>query len=124
MKALLSGKVLVFILTLFFCTSCETDLSPTCNINEPTDGFTAVKGDVITVSVNAGNEEGDISEVRLFLNKSVLVSLEFPFYYEINTAKFKPGNYSLEALAVDTEGNQSKDEVDFILHPIGWTDKE
>ncbi|MEN8202546.1 MAG: Ig-like domain-containing protein [Bacteroidota bacterium] len=120
MKALLSSKVLVYFVVLLFLRSCEVNQPPSCNISAPTDGFRAVKGDVIAVSVRADDEEGDITEVRLLLNKSALVSLDYPFDYEINTAKFTPGNYSIEAIAVDKEGLQSRDEVDFILHPTGW----
>lgn len=102
--------------------SCEVNHPPSCTINEPTDGFRAVRGDVITVTVSAGDEEGEVSEVRLYLNKSTLATLEYPFHYEINTADFRPGNYSIEAVAVDNEGIEARDEVDFILHPLGWND--
>ena len=122
MKAILSSKVLIFLMALLFLRSCEVNQAPSCLISEPTDGFRATRGDVIAVSVNAGDEEGNVSEVRLFLNKSALVTLHFPFSYEINTEKFTPGNYSLEAIAVDSEGLQSSDEVDFILHPLGWNE--
>jgi len=124
MRALLKSKALAFFLILLFLSSCEVNRPPSCTISEPSDGFRAVKGDVIAVSVNAGDKEGDISEVRLYLNKSVLASLDYPFHYEINTAEFRPGNYSIEAIAVDIDGLQSSDEVDFILHPLGWNDSD
>lgn len=124
MKAPLRSVVFVLFMALLFPQSCEVIEPPVCKISEPTDGFRAVVGDVIPVSIDAGKEEGDIVEVRLFLNKSGLVTLEYPFRYEINTAKFTPGNYSIEALAVDQLGLKSKDEVDFILHPRGWNNPD
>lgn len=109
---------------LLLLRSCEVVEPPACKISEPSDGYRAVVGDLIQVSVNSGKEAGDIVEVRLFLNKSALVNLEYPFKHEINTTKFTPGNYSIEAIAIDELGLKSKDEVDFILHPIGWNEKE
>ncbi len=120
MKDLPIGKVLTLFLALLFLRSCEVNQPPSCIISTPSDGFRATVGDVIAVSVNAEDEEGDITEVRLYLNKSFLVNLDVPFQYEINTDEFRPGNYSLEAKAMDNEGFQSSDEVDFILHPLGW----
>jgi len=124
MKTLPIRKVLTLFVAILFLWSCEVSQPPSCIINTPTDGFRAVRGDLIAVSVNAEDEEGDITEVQLYLNKSALVTLEFPFNYEINTADFRPGNYSLEAIAVDNEGLRSRDEVDFILHPLGWNKKD
>ena len=124
MKAPLRSVVFALIVALLFFRSCEVIEPPACKISEPIDGFRAEVGDIIHVSINAGEEAGNIVEVRLFLNKSALVNLEYPFKHEINTSKFRPGNYSIEAIAVDQLGLKSKDEVDFILHPIGWNEKE
>jgi len=123
MKAPLLSLVFALCVSLLFLSSCEVIEPPVCKISEPSDGFRAVVGDVISVSINEGEEQGAIEEVRLFLNKSLLVTLEYPFRHEIHTAKFTPGNYSIEALAVDQFGLKSRDEVDFILHPLGWNDQ-
>jgi hypothetical protein len=122
MKAPLRSVVFVLFVALLFLRSCEVIEPPACKISEPSDGFRAIVGDLIPVSINAGQEKGNIAEVRLFLNKSALTTLEYPFQYKINTSDFRPGNYSIEAIAVDELGLKSKDEVDFILHPIGWND--
>lgn len=124
MKAPLRSVVFALFVALLFLRSCEVIEPPACKISEPSDGFRAVVGDLIHVSINSGEEAGDIVEVLLYLNKSALVNLEYPFEHEINTAKFTPGNYSIEATAIDQFGLKSKDEVDFILHPIGWNEKE
>jgi hypothetical protein len=124
MKALPISMVVIFFVASFFFRSCEVDQPPAISITEPTDGFRATVGDKIAISVQAEDEEGDIAEVRLYLNKSALDTLDFPFTCEIHTEKFRPGNYSIEAVAVDNEGLKSRDEVDFILHPLGWNEKE
>lgn len=123
MKAPLRSLVFILFVALLFLRSCEVIEPPACIISEPSDGFRAVVGDLIAVSINAGEEKGTIAEVRLLLNKSALTTLEYPFRYEINTTKFTPGNYSIEAIAVDELGLKSRDEVDFILHPLGWNDQ-
>ena len=72
MKAPLRSLVFVLFGALIFLRSCEVLEPPACKISEPSDGFLAVVGDLIPVTINSGTEEGDIVEVRLFLNKSAL----------------------------------------------------
>ena len=66
--------------------------------------------------MQADDNEGAISEARLFLNGSGLAELEFPFIYELDTEEYSSGLYSLKVTVRDDEGLEASDEIEFTIN--------
>ncbi len=69
----------------------------------------------MSISVSASDEEGTVSEVRLFLDEIGIAELEFPYNYQLNTDEYNSGEYTLKVTARDNEGLESSDEVKIII---------
>lgn len=115
MKTLNFQWILLFILASILIASCKQNQAPICQITEPEEGSTFTRGDVISISILAEDEEGLVSKVRLYLNGTGLIELEFPFTYVLQTEEFSSGEYTLKAIAKDDEGLESTDEVKIII---------
>jgi len=100
--------------------ACEKDdnpnQSPVCEITAPVNGQEITKGDTVTVSVNATDDDGSIVEVRFFIDgigKSSVSS--FPFNYQWHTDTESTGNHTVKATSIDNDGGSSSDEVSLII---------
>ena len=115
MKTLNFRKAILILLSAILVVSCEKNQPPKCWFIEPLDGTTVTKGELVSISINAEDEEGEVSEVRLYINESGLISLDFPYKYELNTGEYQSGLYTMKAVALDNEGLESYDEVNFTI---------
>lgn len=115
MKPLNFKWTLLFFLTIILVASCKQNQPPNCQIIAPEDGSAFTKGDIISISIVADDEEGLVSVVRLYLNEIGLAELEFPFNYDLQTEDYSSGVYTLKAIASDDEGLESIDEVNIII---------
>lgn len=118
MKTFNFRKALPFLLVSTLLFSCEKNQPPTCQFVKPADGFIAAKGDIVSISVNADDAEGVISEVRLYINEEGLATLEFPYKYELNTEEYRSGAYTLKVTARDDEGLESSDEIQIVVDAV------
>jgi Rieske Fe-S protein len=101
---------------LLISTSCEKNNAPTCTITEPNNGDDIGIGELVTITVDADDTDGSVSEVRFYLNgKSVGSSTTFPYKYEWNTVGYESGNYTIKATAKDNSGESTTDEVNVSL---------
>ena len=85
---------------------------PICKIFTPTNGQEIFKGQTVTISVEASDNDGNIKEVRFFVDgvgKGSVVA--FPYNYDWNTNGESIGNHTLKATAFDNKGEQKSDEV-------------
>lgn len=115
MKTLNFLWALPFLLAATLLVSCEKNQAPTCQFLKPADASTITKGETVTVSINAEDADGLVSEVRLYINEEGLASLEFPYQYSLNTEELRSGSYTLKVTARDDEGLESSDEVEIIV---------
>lgn len=81
-------------------------ISPTISILSPPAGGSYLPGTILPVQVIASDEDGLVFEVSYYLN-GVLVGAftESPFRTSISLPA--PGNYVLEAIATDNDGNRT-----------------
>lgn len=104
-----------YALYLFFLLAlmaCKRNSSPTCIIIAPTEGQSIEKGSTLFVSVDASDNDGFITEVRIYLNDMGVQAIkEFPFNFEVSTSDYVAGEYTLKAVAKDNEGAEDIDYV-------------
>jgi len=112
-------RAAVLLLSLLLVTqqSCKKEEEkvnqpPTCKIIAPADGEIISKGDTVKISVDAGDKDGSISEVLLYIDGVKIVSVTSPPYnYDWNTENENPGNLVLKATSVDNSGAKTSDEI-------------
>jgi hypothetical protein len=92
--------------------SCRENQPPSCIIISPQNGSGFDIGDSIRISVEADDPEGELEEVRLFLNSNGIVTLNsYPFDYDLYTGDLVSGTYRIKASATDSKGKEDTDEV-------------
>lgn len=81
--------------------------------------------DNVKVEVNATDNDGDIAEVRLYLNGTFLrTELNAPYEWGIQESldpelfAMPAGNYELEAIAMDDKGSESSVSISFIVDAV------
>jgi len=102
----MKSKILILLLLAFICITCQKEnQAPTVEITSPTEGTEFVKGEKITISVDAKDGDGQIAEVRFYIDgKGVSSATGFPFTYEWSTENASAESHSIKATAVD-DGN-------------------
>lgn len=90
----------------------NTNQPPACTITSPTSGQEFTKGEVITIAVDAADNDGNITEVRFFVDNIGKGSVtSFPFNYNWNTDNEDIGNHTLKATSFDNSGKSTSDEI-------------
>jgi len=85
---------------------------PTCEITAPTNGQEIKKGETVTISVDATDNDGSIAEVRFFIDDVGQGSVaSFPYTYNWNTENESLGNHTIKATGLDNEGGSTSDDV-------------
>ncbi len=100
-------KILILILLAFIFTTCQKENQPpTVEITSPTEGTEFVKGEKITISADAKDGDGQIKEVRFYIDgKGVSSATGFPYTYEWPTENASVTSHTIKATAVD-DGNE------------------
>jgi len=107
-----SLAMLSFFIVQYGCKKEEENKSPTCSIISPTNGQEITIGETVTISVDATDNDGSITEVRFFIDevgKSNATS--FPYNYDWNTNGENIGNHTLKATSIDNSGGTTSDEI-------------
>ena len=93
----------VFLLILVSCV--PWNVAPDCKIVAPENGSEYARGDSIQVYVKATDDNGEIAEVRLYLDGFGISSINtFPYNYTLATTKLEVGTHSLKAEVFDLSG--------------------
>jgi len=104
-------------LILFSCE--EENLPPSCQIKNPADNSIFRIGDVIEIAVAAIDNDGDIVEVTIYVNNSVVAGLtSTPYKVGVSTEAFGAGTYALKAMARDDGGLKATDEIEVRVNPL------
>ena len=86
--------------------------APTCEITAPNNGQEFTQGETITISVNAEDSDGNITEVKFFIDGVEKSSANSsPYNYNWNTTGENTGSYTLKATSFDNDGSKSSDEL-------------
>ena len=105
----------IFSILLF---GCKKNKAPTCTITSPSDGVEIVQGEKITISVNANDIDGSVSEVRFYIDGSDIgPTSSSPYNFDWETSGFGIGSHSIEAVAEDNSGSFASDEIEISLIP-------
>jgi uncharacterized protein (TIGR02145 family) len=97
---------------------------PSCEITSPEFGAIFPQGTIVTISVDALDNDGNIDEVRFFIDGTGISSkTNFPYNYLWDTEDVSVGIHSIRATAIDDEGESTSDELDItISEPSEFTD--
>ncbi len=104
----------VFLLALVSCL--PQNKPPECKFVTPEDGSEYSKGDNIDVYIEASDEDGEVMEVRLYLDGTGISSTrDFPFSFTIETVDLEVGMHSITAEAFDDSSDKTETDVSFNL---------
>lgn len=105
-------RILTFLIAIIILLGCQDkNQSPTITITSPTI-TTFQKGENISVSAEAFDQDGFISSVGFLINDSVVKTCyNEPYNFTWNTAEFTAGKYRLSAFAVDDIGYNSSETI-------------
>ncbi|MCF8225449.1 MAG: PKD domain-containing protein [Bacteroidales bacterium] len=112
---------LIFVFSLVFIIGCEKEnIPPTCEIISPSNGAEYDVGDLITISVEAEDEDGTIEEVRFYIDDVGVASASiFPFNFEWDTEGEHDGSKNIKVTVKDDRGATVEDEISILLNPGG-----
>ncbi len=104
-------------LTLFY--SCEEDEVieeenniPTCSITFPLQNAEMMKGEIITITAQADDIDGDLIEIIFYIDDvKVGTSNSEPYTYEWNTSNASVGNHSIKAEAIDEKNAKAESSI-------------
>jgi len=104
---------IIFCITLFTLLSCkEENQPPTCVITAPSNAEEFSVGNYITISADAEDMDGSITEVRFYVNGTGVGSANsFPYSYIWSTDAEDVGLYTIKATSYDDENASTSDEV-------------
>jgi len=116
-KTIIITLIAMLAVTALIFQSCKKDeetenKSPTCKITAPHNGQEFSKGENITISAEANDSDGNITEVRFFVDgvgKSSVTS--FPYNYEWNTHNESIGNHTIKCTGIDNNEGSTSDEI-------------
>ncbi|WP_299903189.1 Ig-like domain-containing protein [uncultured Aquimarina sp.] len=94
-----------------FVKTEEQNIAPELTILQPTDTNTYFEGDNLVVRADANDQDGEIREVRLYLNGELIrIDTEAPYGWGGNEKlqNLATGNYRVRVVAIDNEGLRTK----------------
>ncbi len=132
----LNFQNLTIALTLFFTfllSSCTTiaendsnNFAPTIEISSPQNYSTFISGDLISLEVNANDNDGNINSVKFYLDSVFLAEdSSFPFEYSftVDSIDLSLGLHFLSAVAFDNDGEESIESYSyFVLNSSSFSD--
>ena len=112
MKNLKTFNVILFLFSislLIIPSSCNKDIAkeianqdPTCQITAPQANQKIIKGEDVTIAVTATDIDGNIVEVRFFIDNTIIGSTNSdPYTYIWQTHNATIGNHTIKAFSVD-----------------------
>ena len=123
-KTIFITLITILTTTVIVFQSCKKDEEnnkiPTCTITSPTNGQELTKGETVTISVAAIDSDGNITEVRFFIdNVGKGSATSFPFNYNWNTNDEDIGSHTIKATCIDNNGGSAIDEITIDLAESG-----
>lgn len=116
-KTTLVTLILLVSTTIFIIQSCkkdevETNQPPSCKISSPSNGQVLPKGEMVPISVDANDIDGNITEVHFFVDHIFKGSAtNSPYYYNWDITNENLGNHNLIAKSFDNSGDSNYDEI-------------
>ena len=121
MKTKKSSVLLIAVILsiISFSTCQEKNKEPICKIINPTDKDTIQQGDILTITAEADDEDGNIVEVRFYVDDIGIGSSDiFPYKYDWDTKDQDVGIHKIKVEAKDDNGASGSDNISiFIIGP-------
>lgn len=115
----MKAPLLIAMVCLILSSCEEENLPPSCHIKNPANNSIYRIGDVIEIAVGASDKDGDIKEVTIYVNNSVVAGLtSTPYIVEVSTEAFGTGTYVIKAMAKDDGGLKASDEIEVRVNPL------
>ncbi|MDX9696823.1 MAG: FISUMP domain-containing protein [Bacteroidales bacterium] len=93
----------------YSCQDENENNKPTCTISFPLENTDIMKGQIVTITVDADDKDGNLKEVRFYVDNSGVSSITtFPYKYEWNTSDVDLGNHFLKAEAIDEKNSKTE----------------
>jgi len=94
----------------------EENSLPTCTISNPLDGSQTSQGVTVTITVMSTDKDGTISVVDFYVDEAKIGSSnQVPYKYLWDTSETEPGSYIIKAIATDSDGGTSSDQIEFTI---------
>lgn len=116
MKIIKSTSILIFSLSiLLILNSCEKwrNNLPSISFIEPHNNLVIDQDTILTITLDAYDEDGTIKKVELLMNGTVVKTFDSqPYQYEWHISKFDDqGLYNIKAIATDNKKATSEAEI-------------
>lgn len=118
-----------FILLGFFllmlnnsCNKTEEtkNIAPLCAITNPYGGYITERGAFITISADADDSDGQITEVRFYVDDSFIgLSTASHYNYVWNTIGQNIGKHTIEVIAKDNNDDYTSNKIEISLTEVG-----
>ncbi|MDA3886175.1 MAG: SUMF1/EgtB/PvdO family nonheme iron enzyme [Candidatus Delongbacteria bacterium] len=116
--------ILIFAGLIFWsCSSDDSSTEPTngapiCEITSPAPYTAYNSGDTVEIKVNAEDSDGNIEEVRFYLDGVGVASVQtFPYDANIATTDLAIGEHVIEVVAEDDDATETELEIEFGIKP-------
>ena len=112
--------ILIAFLSLIIITSCFkeeiTNQPPTCLITAPANGEYITKGEIVNITVEAIDSDGNVTEVRFSVDNVGMGSASsYPFNYNWATGSESTGSHIIKATSIDNEGCSTSNEISVVI---------
>lgn len=88
----------------------DINQAPVVEITSPSNNFEAEAGDNLTISINATDTDGSVTQVVLYQNNQVITTLyNAPYTYTWNN--LSEGDYEIKTTATDNEGATNSSSI-------------
>ncbi len=117
-KTIVIALTVMLIATVVIFQSCkkEENQVPICKITSPDNGQEITVGTTVTIAVDAKDCDGNITEVRFYIDGVSKGSVSsFPYNYDWNTTGETTGQHTIKTTATDNNGGESSFEVTITL---------
>lgn len=121
----LKSLMLILFMALVILSACKKDevdnadnpnQYPICLITAPQNGQEFVKGDTILIQVNASDPDGNLAEVRFYIDGiGTGAATSSPFEFKWETEDNSLGNHNISAMSIDNLGLKTIDKIDVML---------
>lgn len=118
MKLITKCLLMALLISTISCEQEKMNQPPQAKITRPSEGSEFKIGESITISAEAEDSDGEVAEVRFYINDiGISSSLSFPYTYEWNTADENEGTQTIKITAKDDDRATTFDEITIILNP-------
>lgn len=113
--------ILITFLSTLVITGCfkEEEISnqlPTCLITTPSNGVNIQKGETVIISVEAIDNDGNITEVRFSVDDIGKGSVSsYPYNFNWATSGESVGSHVIRATSIDNNGGSTANEVSVVI---------